>query len=453
MKRKAGSYPTPQRTPKIRRTLFPTNTAASASRRAAKGAALRAVGRGIAKAVPYVDAAQTLYSAGKYVYNRFKGKKVYRGATISKSAGRFKRPTKITTLSDRFIGNGIVMKFEHGGVQTSQRQVVYIAHHTLPPFAVGSTVCLAMLKKLFTDAKFHIKNDEELLLNGAYYDGIVRLDYKTKDGNALQSQDFTVTAASTTLESLANAVMLWFQGLFSSGHSYQMLILRFYMQYGTLTNALDLKSEMDLTNAYVDIFGKSIMKVQNRTVNSTGNDQADDVDNVPLQGRIYEYKSNGTVYRDFNRPTAADVSMITTHNSVGCLPGPGAYSLPSETDTQFYKELPDRTQFVGCYKMAPTSLDPGYIKTSQIVDKINMSFTKLFPLIWGQSQSNANGTSQFWLGHSQLMGFEKKINAVAMTTENQFNVAYEKQGEVGVIFKVKKSIQTAPVIMPNTYQT
>jgi len=453
-KRSASMYPSPPRTPRRPRLSSPTAArlprsagAAAARRMSALRTGRSAIGglaRGAVKAVPYVDAAMMAYQGGKYLYNRYLKKTPRRvgSAANSKSKGFFAPAKKHTSMADKYIENGIVIKQEIGTVYTSQRNVAVVAHSTMPAIQVGITLCAALIKKLFTLAGHKIKNDQELLLDGAYYDGIVRIEFKAKDGAAIQTFDFTVTAATTSLQTLRTAMQAWFTTLFVSGNTFQMLKLRLYMQYGTLANALDLKSEIDLTTATVDLYGKSALKLQNRTVNTTANDQDSDVDNVPIFGKYFEFKSNGTIYRDYNKPVAADNPMVTTHTQFGLLYANNA----SETDTNMYKELPERTQFVGCSKSASSHLDPGEIKTSVIQSQKIYPFSKLFQLVYGQTANNTGGSNQFWFGYTRLFAWEKMIQAVASTAENQFNLAIENQGEVGAMIYIKRSLQTAPII-------
>ena len=115
-----------------------------------------------------------------------------------------------------------------------------------------------------------------------------------------------------------------------------------------------------------------------------------------------------------------------------------------------YQELPDRKAFLGCYAVGKSHLDPGEIKTSSMTSFERMSINKILRVIFGQSLAGA-GTAgpqnQVWLGKTRLFGWEKMVNAVAMTATNQFNVAYEHQLEIGCNIIVKRSNYTAPAVL------
>lgn len=454
---KRTAYPSPS-SPSPRRgarTLPINRQRLSNIGRVVRASGMAAGRAAISRAIPQVAAAQMAYAGAKYAYKRFTRKDVLKrsrkrgSAANAKYVGRFESGTKKTSLADEFINKGVVVKQEHGGVSSSTRQVVYVAHSTMPVIKVADAMIRATIKKLFAIAGHSIKNDTEIILSGAYYDGIIRLAHKEKDGEIEKFVDFAVTAASSTLGSLSTAVYTWMSGLSSSNNNFQLLTLRFYMQYGTLATAIDLRSEIDLAQTKVKLYSRSVLKIQNRTINSTGNDQADDVDNVPLEGRMFEFKTNGTIYRDYNQPSAPERSMVTTSTGTGCLQTP----LPSETGTSFFQELPERTQFVGCYSTAKSVLNPGQMRDSKMVDQQTIGFQKLFHTIFAYSLSNIGGTNQYWIGRTRIFGFEKKLNAVAMTTENQFHVAFEHQIEIGADILINKSTQTAPVVLANTYQT
>lgn len=56
--------------------------------------------------------------------------------------------------------------------------------------------------------------------------------------------------------------------------------------------------DIDLRRCKFDIYVKSSLKIQNRTVNTDANNEADDVDNVPLYGKQFEGSGNYVLLGD-----------------------------------------------------------------------------------------------------------------------------------------------------------
>lgn len=400
---------------------------------------------------PYVGAVDTAYSGYKLLRGLRRGyRRQSKGsASNSKSRGRFAPPKKYTTKSDEYSEKGIVRKLEAGNVVTeSGRPVVYLAHSTMPAQQVMYACIGALLKKLFNEAKHRVKNENEVLFLNQYFDSQVTIGYKVKDGDSVQEQNFAVSATTGTLNTVTGAVYSWLNGLSESANlPNQFLYLRLFEKRTGVFTELMLFAELDLTTVKFDVYSRSHLKIQNRTINSAENDQADDVDNVPINGKYFEFATNGTIYRDYAAPGSSGTANITTSPFYGLLPT----TIGSDTDTGMYKELPDRTQFVGCKLVGKSHLDPGEIKTSTMTDELKISLQQLITKVFARKPSTGAGRfAQFWLGKTRLFGWEKMVNAVAMSATNQFNIAFEHQYEIGAIAMAKRSYHTAPIVQEVT---
>lgn len=435
-KRRASGPLTPPRTP-TRRRLF----------KGAVGTAARAA----AASNPYGRAAMGAYRAAKFgfqVYNTakktVKAKSGSKGsAANSKSVGKFKASKAKTNKMDAAAQKGFVSRREIGSVVTdSANQVVYLAQSTMPQRLVETTLFKSLIKRLLQEAGMAIKNENVPLLNNQYYNSLIKLDYKVKDGAVVVTHTWTITKTST-LVSVANDMYSSFNGWAGTTNLPQQLLrINFYADFsGSISDAWMLQSSLDLTSARVEIQSTSDLKVQNRTLNSTGNDQADDVDNVPVDGKFFEFRTNSTVFRDYGTPGAALKQGISTNPDYGTLP---TYTVDT-TGTSMYDKIPLTSQFVGVKRQGNAHLDPGEIKTSSISDSESMLLSKLIYTLYAKSSAAAGvGITQCWLGKTRLFAYEKMINAVAMSATNQFNIAYEHMVQIGVILKIHKNFHTAP---------
>lgn len=450
-KRRRDSYPTPPSSSRRRMGVL-DNVLSSPS---PAGATLRKMRRRnkwkvmAKKAVDIAAAVSPEVATAKKLLTAVMGptKKRSYGSKDNSHLGRpFSQGKRITSLADKFSNKGTVRKVEVGSVVVEpERQVCYLAHSTMPATQVLRQCIQSLLKRLLTEASIAIKNENDPLTPNQYYYNEIRLYYKVKDGDIVTEKKFILTAAET-LAQVTSAWITWLRDTLSgtSGLMNQMLSLRYYAQFGTTTDALLMLSELDLTTVRFEIYSKSFLKMQNRTINSTGNDSTEDVDNVPISGRFFEYATNGTIYRDFSTPASvASSAQVTTDNNYGLLPRP---TTTSDTGTNIYKEIPDRTQFVGCKKSGTALLQPGQIRTSLLYDKMNVGLNKIIQVILCRVPNTDNQPNQIWMGKTRLFAWEKVINAVAMTSTNQFNLAYELHLEIGAICTASKSTYTAPSI-------
>lgn len=448
-KRRRNSYPTP---PSSRRRMSvldrimssPTPAPQPRGRKRSDWKTTAKAAVDIAAAVsPEVATAKKLLNA---VMGQPKKKRSYGSKDNSHLSKPFRQGRKITTLADRYCNKGMVEKLEIGGVVTeTSKQVVYVAHTTFPAEQVMRCVFESLLKKLFGQANLTCKSRTEALVADQYYTSEVRVSYKVYDGDVVNVKKFILNTTASLL-SVANQMIVWLRDTLAGTASLpqQLLSIRFYAQFGSATDALLLMSELDLTTVRFQLYSKSFLKLQNRTINSTGNNDSDDVDNVPISGRFFEYPTNGTIYRDYNTPAGAANAMVTCDNANGLLPRPDANTF---SGTNFFNDLPERTQFIGCKKSGSCVLQPGQIRTSLLYDKLNIGFNKLVRVLFAVLPNNSlTKPNQIWLGKTRLFGWEKALNAVSMSATNQFNIAYELQYEVGSICIAKKSSYTAPGI-------
>lgn len=352
----------------------------------------------------------------------------------SKSSGWFNEKLSKSTAMDQYANKGFVTRLENNDSVSTSRQVAYVAHSTMPAQTVALTCVKAMIKKLINITGNDVKSELELILEGTSYDQKLVITYKMRDGSSVSDKEFPIARATATLQSLANDYVTFFNAL----GAVQFLRAKIFSVY---TWGVELLIDTDLTSARFKIFSKSRLKIQNRSINSVGNNESDDVDNVPLYGKSYDYKTNGTIYRDYP-VTAATTSAITTNVRTGVLPSTQPVEDPK---CQMYTEPPLPSQFVGCKGVRSAKLDPGDIKTSVMYDSVNMSFQYFHNQIMNKGGLyDATGRFiQYWIGKTRLFAFEKMI-ASAATADNNIKLQQEHQLDIGAIFTVRRIKHTAP---------
>lgn len=456
-KRKAP--PTPFSSSKRRKFPTPRLGNAAFMARALGGKATAYVASKAAKAVPGIGTAISAAAIAKEVYDMMKSQPPRRRQGQKyMSAGKIKANRSVKKLGsvEKHTELGIVTRNQLGdiAVATPEANVLYIAQSSMPIQTMSKIVLSALLKRLALIAGMHVKDCVSHLTDNQYYNGIVEYRYKLRDGTEIVTQNFTVTAGSTTLENLTDAVFNFFNGL-AGGSSLpvQSLTLRYYIEFGTTVSAKTLLADMDLTNVTVRVDAESIMRLQNRTVSINSNDQADDVDNVPLRCKFFQYDSNGTMYRDY--ATAQSKSNLTTDPIWGVLPT----VQQSIAGTQMYKELPYKSQIVGCKSTGDFMFQPGTIRTSRVKNSLSVSFNKYIAIAFTKSSANTGALlgkfERFYVGSTRLHAFDKEILAVATGSESEdkITVAWQHNLEIGCTVYHRRSNQTAPIVLVTTGST
>jgi len=400
-----------------------------------------------AKFAPYVGpsvaAAQRVYrgyKASRALFKKFKPaptKRMSKGATLSKSAGYFKSSGLKSNKFDKFLNNGVVLHREHGNVITdSTRNAVYVAHSTCPKRTILRAAVASLLKLLFKKAGIKIKNFDLPILVGANIPARIEFQWKEYDGTILYTQAFPMTVTKT-LTQMVDDIQIWLGTFTAEVFPQQWNRVTYYHDIGTIGSSRLLAYDIDLTSTTVEFLCSSHMKIQNRTVNTAANDQADDVDNVPIYGRSYDTQFNGTTFRDYNQPLSNGNPQLRTEIDFGVLD----YTVSAPvTGSTLYDEVALPNQMVGLTSSGKAHLDPGEIKTSVLNYSTTMPFNKIITLYKAKSLSPG---VIFYMGNTRIFGFEKMITAVATSVENQYKLAIETDLKVGAICRTRDNHQTA----------
>jgi len=405
-----------------------------------------------AKFVPYVGPALSAgqsayrgYKSARKAYSKFKGtpiapkRRSTGSSSNSRSAGFFKTDGLTPNQMTKFLNQGVILHNEHGEVITDAvRQVIYVGHSTTPAKSIMKVTFAALLKTLFKKAGLKIKNWDSPILFGANIPARVELSYKLKEGDQETLVAFVLTIAST-LDNVASAMMTWINIFNADSFPKVLTRIAYYHDIGTFGSSRLIAYDLDLSSCTVEFLCLSHLKIQNRTINSTGNDQADDIDNVPIYGRSFDVNNTGTQFRDYNQPASAGKPILVTDPEFGSI---NYAPQPAATGTTFYNEVPLPQQIVGCKSHGKAHLDPGQIKTSKLVTTKTSGLNKIISLYKTYNQITNTNVDMFWMGQSRFFGFEKMINAVAMTSTNQFNLAFEHDLKIGAICRQYENHQT-----------
>lgn len=175
---------------------------------------------------------------------------------------------------------------------------------------------------------------------------------------------------------------------------------------------------------------KSTLKIQNQTVATAGDDE-DDVNNVPLYGKSYNF--NGTQLKQ-TRPYIGNGGGTVISQDLSANVDLGVISYVNSS------ELPEPVQgpveFRGLKAIGKAHLDPGQVKTSVLTDTINMYFSTLFKSFMDDIPSISVQRARNF-GKGRIFALEKMINVLGSLS---LKIAYEHNYEVSTSVKLKQPI-------------
>lgn len=346
-------------------------------------------------------------------------------ATGPGRSGGFLTTTKVkkNTKRARTSKRGIVFTKETGGT-TSSNDAVSLGHVTSPITLMIQCAWRALFKHLFLEAGLDVKDmDESLDLK--VNDQVV-IYYSATTGGPILNESFLVASITSSIETFVAWVMTpslsW--NINGSADQTQFQAIRFIPTnaLGTISHAVTVS----MMQSKLHFITKSAMKMQNRTVDVAADNEADDVNNVPLYGTSYEGSGTGTVY----------VAKKTGSGTQQCFYGHATRgTILSET----INEPPEPGTFDKVTRTGKVKIEPGEIKTSVLNHSCsyfwNDFWSAVFPTI-----TDSSVTLRKSIGKFRLFIIEKMIHYAAADTAIQ--TAYECNVDIMVNLSFSRSFQS-----------
>lgn len=186
--------------------------------------------------------------------------------------------------------------------------------------------------------------------------------------------------------------------------------------------------QINIANMKCHFQVKSTLKIQNQTVSTSGDDE-DDVNNVPLYGKSYNF--NGTQLKQ-TRPYIGNGGGTVQSQDLTANVDFGVVSYVNSN------ELPEPVQgpveFRGLKAIGKAHLDPGQVKTSILTDSINMYFSTLFKTFMDDAPGTSVQRARLH-GKGRIFALEKMINVLGSLS---ILIAYEHNYEVSTSIKIKQ---------------
>lgn len=191
------------------------------------------------------------------------------------------------------------------------------------------------------------------------------------------------------------------------------------------------------------------LKVQNVTPAADGatHDNADDIFNVPLHGRLYEGSGNALKFKSTYYQDLAPTTSISATDPSSCSAiiraktGGAADVVPAEP--------PEAYEFKNCSKFSKVSLNPGMIKTSVVSSQFSVNIDRFLTYIMNGLKDDGSGAAGYYYGHQMPLGkvrvfaMEKVIGNVS-GTEDGLRLRAECDTKLQCFVKTKTNNFLAP---------
>jgi len=363
-------------------------------------------------------------------------------ATTGGYQGRIKasrRGTKSTW--DIYNKYGVVDINEIYG-SVSDQTCVYIVNEVINTRDAIYYMIGAMLRKLIEMAGGRVTGNTSTVFSTtsgstSSVNYIIRLQTQNSTTGATQTIDYSLIA-TTQFQSIVEAFRPAFEsycaGYGKADNDNCIEPVRFILINGSTPTTESVQAEMYFNETFIDIKGKSEMKVQNRTLATGGSADAENINNNPLQGRSY-------VFRGVPKPKANAFIQGGTNGALYAferLDYPNAVSTFGATATaaldQNMREPPLPSLFWNVKKSSKVRLEPGAIKSFYESDYLSGNVLALLKKM--RLQTNSTGA---YINYStmklQMLAFEDVINANA---EELISIQYEIERTIGVKCYVKQ---------------
>lgn len=294
--------------------------------------------------------------------SRTRGKWIGRGQL----AGKIRKPFKRVKRAPKYkMSQGVEIINEWGKV-VDDENCQYIGHITHPQQTVIKTMWCAIAKKLMLKAGSQFSNLTQPL---NIEDGDILSVLYTQDvTNTSIQQNFTLVSTDNILTLGANLAggNYYSSGLATQQDVHFKAVTFFPRTVGEGTYRTLSQASIQLDQAYMSLDVKSSLKMQNRTVTTAADNEADDVDNCPLYGKVYAGPGTGA---QLNSNTSTTKFLWGNFET-------GLIQTGADDDNDL-QEPPPPFQFNEVKKYDKISVSPGEIKTSVLSYKKTMLFNSL----------------------------------------------------------------------------
>lgn len=333
-----------------------------------------------------------------------------------------------------------VQRVEEFGKVFSAVDASFVGHITHPIDAITLQMWTAVVKKLMIMAGFSFESLDQPF--ATLVTDTIQVTFQVgQDGGIVT--DVIILPANTNINNIAlilnNGLRAYNNLGLGTSLSSQQDIVFFRITYSnSVLNPLSNSVSLNMQQMRYRYNIKSTLSLQNRTITSTANQEADDVDNSPLIGKQYE--GSGTGARLKSKVTATSDLVFYGNALTGFI----IPTLPTIVSTDV-KEPPDYSNFAEVRAGRGVMVRPGQIKTSVLTSSGN----PLWNALWNKmSIVGVKNNPVRRVGKFRFFGLEKLIDATV--TAPAINVATQMQWQITSQVSCSQVYRT-PTFFQKTY--
>jgi len=368
----------------------------------------------------------------------------------AKLAGRIPGKNKVLKYSKRNkkvnkkLTNGIVYTDESYNTITAgwNNKCIFLGHSTLPSYTFKEMLCWAIIKKLATLIDAVVDQPNELLTatndNCLAVGDTFTIRYRSSPNEAISQSTVLTVGAANTWSDLKTQLSVVLNNIYANvvtgAFRYPELIDFTYAPDGA-AKYTDYK-RLNLVRGTFDVDVVSTLKIQNRSTSVAADNEADNVNNVPLIGRSYDTEGTGFTFKADNRFGVVGNKFLPD-TQTGVIQYNAAYN--TTTGAPILQEPPEPGEFYSITKSGGCKFDPGDVKYSTIVTKKRYAIQTIMPIVMDDRQQLLSSKTKYRFGNSRLYAIEKVIE-VPDNGDNTpgITLTYEHNRKMMVSFTSKK---------------
>lgn len=336
--------------------------------------------------------------------------------TTHRKKNQMERIAKYGVTSVRENGVVIAAPDLGAGNEDNYFESVVVGHATHEPYLALDDLARALIKMVANKMNVDLKDFSQVAIPTGASDPVITFDYYAQ--NAAFNSVLPCTPGTTTWDalktSLRNAVLINDTNNTNTGYSR-------FVSFSFKRSATSLIEKYDLQKAKVQYYVKSSLKLQNRTLSTSGSAEDDVVDQQPIHGKGYYTEGRNFLTQAIKGGSLADSDIIGPIGSYTAAPAVGAAIRWNSTNT--LKEPPMKTQLIGVKQTGKAHLDPGQIKTSVLVD------SRTVGLNWYWNKLNARKLAaqpqNSYFGKARYFVLEKMLSMGKPAFTTAIRVAFE----------------------------
>jgi hypothetical protein len=205
----------------------------------------------------------------------------------------------------------------------------------------------------------------------------------------------------------------------------------------------------------VQVCTSSVMKIQNRTVNTVGDADATEVDNVPLHGAHFMLKGNNVTRKSnwtqfFGAFEGDETVLFRTFPANGAIWDSNHdqpyIASPVDAVSINPNDLPKKSELSNCLSSETFVHNPGVIRSSYISQSYEMTVIAYLNLLLGtRGQVNNILAYNPRCGKTAAIWYDKVIGNVPQGNTTDVSIVLECQYRSGVYVFGKSKVKTLPL--------